>query len=140
MKRLPWSRLHVFPYSERAGTPATRLPNSVPQSKRVERAKKLRDLSLERLKKIHHGVLEHAQTKGRILNQVLLESLTKGPDASRFWVGGYTPNYLRVLVPFQTEEEARLMRNRIVSVRPESLLIDSNQGDMAFISTLQAIT
>ena len=50
LEELPWSRLHVFPYSERSGTPATRLPGSVPPAVRAVRAEKLRALSLERLK------------------------------------------------------------------------------------------
>ncbi|HTL11376.1 MAG TPA: radical SAM protein, partial [Bdellovibrionota bacterium] len=42
---LPWSRLHVFPYSERKGTPATRLPGSVERGERLRRAEALRALS-----------------------------------------------------------------------------------------------
>jgi threonylcarbamoyladenosine tRNA methylthiotransferase MtaB len=37
---LTW--LHVFPYSERPGTPAARIPNQVPKSERKDRAKRLR--------------------------------------------------------------------------------------------------
>ena len=36
--------LHVFPYSERAGTPAARIPNQVPVPLRRERARRLREL------------------------------------------------------------------------------------------------
>lgn len=36
--------LHVFPYSEREGTPAARIPNKVPKSVRKERAARLRAL------------------------------------------------------------------------------------------------
>ncbi|MEQ8831907.1 MAG: tRNA (N(6)-L-threonylcarbamoyladenosine(37)-C(2))-methylthiotransferase MtaB [Alphaproteobacteria bacterium] len=38
---LTW--LHVFPYSERPGTPAARIPNQVPKADRKARAKALRD-------------------------------------------------------------------------------------------------
>ncbi|WP_319637346.1 tRNA (N(6)-L-threonylcarbamoyladenosine(37)-C(2))-methylthiotransferase MtaB [Pacificispira spongiicola] len=38
---LTW--LHVFPYSERPGTPAARIPNQVPKAERKARAKTLRD-------------------------------------------------------------------------------------------------
>ncbi|MGB1360973.1 MAG: tRNA (N(6)-L-threonylcarbamoyladenosine(37)-C(2))-methylthiotransferase MtaB [Alphaproteobacteria bacterium] len=37
--------VHAFPYSEREGTPAARIPNKVPMNIRKERAKKLRELS-----------------------------------------------------------------------------------------------
>ena len=35
--------LHVFPYSEREGTPAARIPNQVPKAERKERARRLRE-------------------------------------------------------------------------------------------------
>lgn len=44
----PWTRLHVFPYSERQGTKAEAMSVSVPKSVRSERAAKLRELSLHR--------------------------------------------------------------------------------------------
>ena len=43
---LTW--LHVFPYSERPGTPAARIPNQVPKPVRKERAARLRALGAER--------------------------------------------------------------------------------------------
>ena len=43
----PWTRLHVFPYSERAGTRAQTLPQ-IPFHRRKERAARLRELSLHR--------------------------------------------------------------------------------------------
>ncbi|MBC7465374.1 MAG: tRNA (N(6)-L-threonylcarbamoyladenosine(37)-C(2))-methylthiotransferase MtaB [Bdellovibrio sp.] len=43
----PWTRLHVFPYSERTGTRAVAL-KQIPFHKRKERAARLRELSLHR--------------------------------------------------------------------------------------------
>ncbi|MBC7742112.1 MAG: tRNA (N(6)-L-threonylcarbamoyladenosine(37)-C(2))-methylthiotransferase MtaB [Bdellovibrionaceae bacterium] len=43
----PWTRLHVFPYSERQGTRAALLPQ-LNMAKRKERAARLRELSLHR--------------------------------------------------------------------------------------------
>ncbi|MCR9220309.1 MAG: tRNA (N(6)-L-threonylcarbamoyladenosine(37)-C(2))-methylthiotransferase MtaB [Alphaproteobacteria bacterium] len=43
---LTW--LHVFPYSERPGTPAARIPNKVPKPVRKERAARLRALGAAR--------------------------------------------------------------------------------------------
>jgi threonylcarbamoyladenosine tRNA methylthiotransferase MtaB len=45
---LPWSRLHVFPYSERPGTRAAELMQPVAYSERKNRASRLRDLSADR--------------------------------------------------------------------------------------------
>lgn len=44
--------LHVFPYSEREGTPAARIPNQVPVNIRKDRAKSLRDLGDKQLQKL----------------------------------------------------------------------------------------
>lgn len=48
LKRLPWTRLHVFPYSERPGTYATRIDGKVSPPVLKLRAERLRELSLER--------------------------------------------------------------------------------------------
>lgn len=45
---LPWTRIHVFPYSERTGTRAAAMEVSVPWAERLKRAQKLRELSLHR--------------------------------------------------------------------------------------------
>ncbi len=47
LSETPWTRLHVFPYSERAGTRAA-IALQVPMTIRKERAARLRDLSLHR--------------------------------------------------------------------------------------------
>lgn len=47
-KQLPWSKIHVFPYSEREGTRGPHLENAVPISIRKERARQLRSLSHQR--------------------------------------------------------------------------------------------
>ncbi len=44
--------LHVFPYSEREGTPAARIPNQVDPAIRKERAKRLRDLGEKQVQKL----------------------------------------------------------------------------------------
>ncbi len=133
LRALPWTRLHVFPYSERAGTPATRLPNSVPPPERARRAKVLRTLSLERMQTVHRGILDDHRAHGRMLDRVLIESAVKGPNPGQAYVGGYTSNYFRVIVPVASAEIGESMKNQIYAVRPESVLVDSSQGDVAFL-------
>lgn len=137
LKSLPWSRLHVFPYSEREGTPATRLPHKIQNSVRVERARILRELSLERLKSIHQHALIEVKKTGRGFDRVLMEGVTTGPTRDRVWVGGYSSNYLRVLVAVDSTEKARSIQNQTLDgLSPESVFVDSNQGDVAFITRL----
>lgn len=129
---LPWHRLHVFPYSERAGTPATRLSGAVPGAERSARARSLRALSLARMRERHEEVLR----QGHCLQGVLLEraggapgGLPEGFQAIRRWRAGYTPNYLRVLIP----EEGAPSRNERVCVRPLALCVDPAAGEVAFV-------
>jgi len=48
LARLPWTRLHVFPYSERPGTKAAAFDGAVARDVRVLRSRRLRELSAER--------------------------------------------------------------------------------------------
>lgn len=49
---LPWSRIHVFPYSERPGTKAAQIEQTVERSEKALRAMRLRDLSSTRYREI----------------------------------------------------------------------------------------
>jgi threonylcarbamoyladenosine tRNA methylthiotransferase MtaB len=48
VSQLPFTALHVFPYSERPGTAAARLPGTVPRAMVIERAADLRALGLRK--------------------------------------------------------------------------------------------
>jgi threonylcarbamoyladenosine tRNA methylthiotransferase MtaB len=139
LRELPWTRLHVFPYSERAGTPATRLPGSVPHEERRRRARALSELSFERLQAHHEKLLRAGPLEG-----ILLERSPKGPaglslsgpslwDGVEYWAAGYTSNYLRVFTPVPSPDA---FRNQLVRVRPERLSVDRVNNDVAFVGSL----
>ena len=44
-RKMNFSKIHVFPYSKRVGTPAATMPNQVDENVKKERVKKLMDLS-----------------------------------------------------------------------------------------------
>ncbi len=114
LEALPWSRLHVFPYSERAGTPATRLPGSVPKQERAERADRLRELSDRRLKQVYEAALAQGGA-----SDVLLEGHGQdGLEGQKGWTG-HSLNYLRFWVP-----ASPVGRNEVVRVRPQGLSFD----------------
>ena len=124
LSSLPWTRLHVFPYSERKGTPAVRLPGSVPQRTRVERTRILNQLSMKRLQAHYRGILQELAEGPQLLTSVLMEKATEGR-----WQAGFTANYLRVLLPCGST-----MRNEVISVKPLEMIIDSNGNDVALVS------
>ncbi len=126
LAQLPWTRLHVFPYSERSGTPSTRLPHSVKQNERVERARKLNQLSLARQKLKYENILN----QNKPLNSVLLENYNHKTNT----VSGWTPNYIRVQVT-GTKEKLTRYKNTSHILIPEKIYTDSVNHDLYFSST-----
>ncbi len=118
LESAPWTRLHVFPYSERAGTPALRLEGVVPQAVRNERAQRLRELSLKRIRRASEGL------RGQVVRSVLVEG-----SAVAGHISGHSPNYARVLLP---EDQAR--SNDIVDVRVERLVENAPAGELVLVS------
>ncbi len=97
--RLAFARLHVFPYSERPGTPAVRLPDPVPPAVRTERAAKMRAL----------GEQLAANYRQYFIGQALPVLWERRDDAG-YW-HGLTDNYLEVTT--QSEDD---LYNHITAV------------------------
>lgn len=91
LHNLDISYLHVFTYSERAGTKALDLQPVVPTPVRHERNKILRNLSYM---KMRHFTEQHA---GQV-RPVLFEDHEKGG-----MMEGYTDNYIRITTPYRQE-------------------------------------
>lgn len=73
----PWTRIHVFPYSERKGTKAAVMEVSVPHHIRKARAEEMRELSNQRLQR------QAANQKGLVKKTLVLK---KGQTLSRdYW-------------------------------------------------------
>ena len=108
------TRLHAFPYSERPGTLALRLGDSVEPGERHRRTGELNALSASRLEAF---MTRHLGREA----EVLWES----PMAPGQPMHGFTRNYLRVVAPFRPEAINTLTRVRLESIHPtepESLL------------------
>ncbi len=131
LSKLSWTRLHVFPYSERSDTPATRLPHSVPQSVRVKRTQALNAFSLNRQTQYFQSILTQSSLEKKTIDDVLIEK--KGESSS--WMSGYSPHYLKVLIP----PTSIIERNQLVSVQPLELMIDSKNNDVAFVAKIKTI-
>ena len=109
-RRAGFSRMHVFPYSEREGTKAAQMSGSVPRHVREERARELIALGRD---------LERTALAARVgkTEDVLIEELDgQGHGA------GYTGGYMRVHVPGTKE-------GTIVRVRVTGVLGDELEGE-----------
>lgn len=104
IESVPFTRLHVFPYSERPGTKAVQMGGEVPKAERHVRAGRLQSLSDRRLKEFMRGYI--GQTR-----MVLWEHPT--PDNPGV-MHGHTDNYIRVTAPLDAE-----VLNRVVPVMLE---------------------
>ncbi|MDI6869959.1 MAG: tRNA (N(6)-L-threonylcarbamoyladenosine(37)-C(2))-methylthiotransferase MtaB [Bacillota bacterium] len=84
VREMAFSRLHVFPYSRRRGTPAASFPSQVPEAVKRERAGRLIALGRELSLAFHQPLVGRTVT-------VLFE------EAAGSWWSGLTDTYVRVL-------------------------------------------
>lgn len=100
IKGLDITQLHVFSYSERPGTQALKIDHVVAPAVKHHRSQRLLELSEEKMRAFY------ARHIG-LTTSVLLER--PKPNAS---MHGFTPNYIRVEVPYN-----EILDNQVVSVR-----------------------
>lgn len=91
MRKLALSRLHVFPYSPRPGTPAAHLADNVPPDVKKERAAQLQQLGRE---------LTRAYNKAQVGKEVrvLVERIVE-EDTGHRYAEGYADNHVPVRIP-----------------------------------------
>ncbi len=88
IRDLGYSELHVFPYSQRTGTPAARMENQVDDETKNDRVHRLIELSNQLAK-------EYASNyEGEVLEVIPEEHSKEEPNSNI--IVGYTDNYLRV--------------------------------------------
>ena len=103
LKSLDVTQLHVFPYSERPGTLALKIPYIVSDTEKKRRSKLLLDLSEEKRLAFYES---HIGT----LADVLFEKSNRGRA-----MHGFTRNYIRVELPASIAKEC--YDNQIIKVR-----------------------
>ncbi len=103
LETMPWSYLHVFPFSPRPGTEAYTMERKVDPREIKRRASLLRAMSLERRSQWMESYV------GREV-EVLLEGPSKRLHG---WMQGKTGNYLKVLIPQGKTREGDVVRVRI---------------------------
>jgi threonylcarbamoyladenosine tRNA methylthiotransferase MtaB len=109
VERTRFAKLHVFPYSPRPGTPATKLTHQVPRQVRDERARRMRELGILQRRRFHNRFL------GRKL-EVLWER--KGRDGR--WAG-WTDNYIQVVARAEADLCGRITPARLLALEKDHL-------------------
>ncbi len=106
LNKIKFTKIHVFPYSIRNGTVASKMPNQVNGKIKKERAKIIRDLSKK-------NILEYNK---KFLNQELDVLIETNNEQSK----GHTDNYLEITI------NKRLDVNKIYKIR----IIDVNEKEI----------
>jgi threonylcarbamoyladenosine tRNA methylthiotransferase MtaB len=104
IENLPLTYLHVFPYSLRPGTVAAKLPGMVSSSEKERRTSILKRLSESK------SLIFKQLNTGKI-HKVLFE-MTKSDGR----ISGFTENYLKVEVPWQTRLAGKIATVRISGI------------------------
>lgn len=110
---LPISQLHVFTYSERAGTKALEIDNPVDPQVKQERSKMLQDISNQKLEAFYN------QNKGS-KQKVLFEG-AKHQDTML----GFTENYVRVATPYNELFVNEIIDVEIGNLNAEAMTMDA---------------
>jgi threonylcarbamoyladenosine tRNA methylthiotransferase MtaB len=107
IQSLDISYLHVFTYSERVNTPAIELSGIVPPGERKKRNKMLRVLSAKKLRAFY----ESQKNKQWL---VLFEQ-----ESKQEYMCGFTPNYVKVKVPYDSNLANTLQNVRLIDIDTE---------------------
>ena len=122
LQSLPVTQLHVFPYSERPGTQALKIPYVVPDKEKKARSRRLLDLSDRKTEAFYAA---HIGTEA----EVLFEKAARGRA-----MHGFTRNYVRVeLSPADARPD---YDNQLLRVR----LGDFNRDRTALKAILSPLT
>ena len=104
LSRLRPAFLHIFPFSERPGTPAVDMPDKVPSYISTQRVARLEELCDE----LHYDFCSKAVGSEA---EVLFESTMRGG-----MMYGYTGNYIRVKAPYRRDVINRICRVKLTAI------------------------
>ena len=110
---MPMSQLHVFTYSERAGTKALEMDNPVDPQVKHQRSKALLDISEQKLQEFYN------QNKGTA-QKVLFESAIHGHT-----MVGFTENYVKVAIPYNDALVNEIVDVTLGDLDPEAMTMEA---------------
>ena len=110
IREQPFSKIHVFPYSARAGTVAASMQNQIPPQ--IKKARAAQALEVSRIKAQNFSRRLIGQTV-----EIIAETSTAGV------VDGLTKNYVRVYVP-----DEKIFLGEVIKVRVEKIFRDGVFG------------
>ncbi|MFP4660698.1 MAG: tRNA (N(6)-L-threonylcarbamoyladenosine(37)-C(2))-methylthiotransferase MtaB [Halanaerobiales bacterium] len=116
VKELKFSRLHVFPYSIREGTPAARMKEQISGGIKREYSSKMRELNEELMLNYQENFLGKTR-------EIIIE---ENRDYETNFLTGVTDNYIRVLI----DEDSKYMGKMVDAKLVRSLNFESVIGEI----------
>jgi len=114
VEKIGFSRMHVFPYSPRPGTPAAQFPNQVTAKTKEERGRKMRGLAQKMAGEYQEKFLGQRE-------EVLVE------EEEKDGLTGLTPHYLKTVFPGSRELIGKIVEVEIIG-REEDYLLGRLKG------------
>jgi len=112
-RKMQFARIHVFPFSNRPGTEAEKMPGQVPPAVKKERSRQMLVLAKESAREFQQGYI------GKTM-EVLFEQQSAGN-----W-SGLTGNYIKVYT-----RSSEVLTNRILRVKLVKIYRDGMWGEVA---------
>jgi threonylcarbamoyladenosine tRNA methylthiotransferase MtaB len=123
VEQMQFSRVHVFPYSMRDGTPAAKYPHQVADAVKESRAKQMQivaDASARAFAQKFVGRDMDVLWESVNSQQSSVNSRQSTVNGEQWW-SGYTDNYLRVRAASNTNLANKIARARIVAVNEDGV-------------------
>lgn len=111
LEKIAPSYIHIFPFSERPGTPAADMPNKVRPSVATERVRRLEALCA----RLHY---DFCRKMSGTTAEVLFESTMRGG-----YMFGFTGNYVRVKVPYDNSKINTICRTELLEAEPSAEVV-----------------
>ena len=106
LKELELTRIHVFPYSRRKGTPADKMQNQIDTAEKKRRVALVQEVSNNKLTEFFNKNIDTE-------NEVIIE---KQRDKKSGLLKGVTKNYINVLVDSDDNNKDKLVKVRLSSL------------------------
>ena len=112
VREIEFSRIHVFKYSPRIGTPASRFKNQVHGSIKHERSERL----------IHLGEELMIEFNKKFINKKMPVLFEEESKVAPEYMEGYTTNYVRVKALGDSKLEGKIVPVKIIGIDGENLI------------------
>ena len=109
LKELKLSQIHVFPYSIRPNTPASKMNNQIEQSEKHRRMQLVKDLS----------TAKHLEFLKENIGHECFVTVEKNPDKKTGLYKAVTPNYIKVLFEATPDLKNQYKKIRLIKIDEE---------------------